>query len=313
MGGGTDFPSYFKDHGGCVLTTAINKYVYVIIKERFDDHIRLGYSITENVLDVNDLKHELAREAIKRFPNIKGIEISTMADVPGGTGLGSSSAVTVGFVHALSAYRNELISKRQLSFDAIDIEVYRLNKPIGYQDQIISVFGGFKKITFGRGENYNVCDVDILEENKQILQNNLLLWYTTGVRDSETILTEQKENIDKNIPLLKEISKICKEAEESLRDGRIDDIGYLLNESWMVKKQLASKISNPNIDDLYEYAMKNGATGGKILGAGGGGFLMTYCPLKWQPLLRMKMKVAGIREFPFQFEKDGSKVIFDCR
>jgi D-glycero-alpha-D-manno-heptose-7-phosphate kinase len=313
FGGGSDFPKYFDTNEAMVLTTAINKYTYAIIKERYDDHIRLGYSITENVQDVNDLKHELAREAIKRFEDIKGIEISTMADVAGGTGLGSSSAMTVGLLHALYAYCGELPSQQDLAEEAIDIEVNELHKPIGYQDQIIAAYGGFRSIHFLSHNFFCVNDVNISDDNLEALQNNLLLWNLDKIRDSADILGEQNARIADNARPLKEIVDIAKDAKKYLEESNIDVIGVLLDESWNIKKKLASRISNPDIDQLYEYAMANGASGGKVAGAGGGGFLLTYVPLDRQPWLRRKMAEYSIKELKFDFEKDGSKIIFDGR
>jgi D-glycero-alpha-D-manno-heptose-7-phosphate kinase len=310
FGGGTDFPNYFWYNSGLVVTTAINKYVYVIIKQRFDDRIRLGYSQTENVCNVNDLQHELAREAIKNF-GIDGIEISTMADAPKGTGLGSSSSVTVGLLHALYAYSKKLPTKENLASEAIAIEVNKLKKPIGYQDQIIAAYGGFKKIEFSLIDNFQVSDIKISQETLENLDKNLLLWYTDTDRDSSTILEEQNGNTNKNEDFLNQIKDIAFEANGHLECGNLHEIGFLLDKSWKLKRQLASKISSKKIDDLYEYALDNGALGGKICGAGGGGFLLTYCPLETQRVLKSAMKKANVKELPFSFEPNGSRVIFD--
>jgi D-glycero-alpha-D-manno-heptose-7-phosphate kinase len=310
FGGGSDFPSYFMNHDGQILSTTIDKYVYVIVKERFDNNIRLGYSVTENVTNVNDLKHELAREAIKMF-DLNGIEISTMADVPGGTGLGSSSAITVGLLHALYAYKGSLPSEYDLARGAIEIEIQKLNKPIGYQDQIISAYGGFSKIEFL--DNFEVSKPEISRETLDALDKNLFLWYTNNIRDASSILEEQNKNTSKNLEVLNDIVDLCKYAEKKLIKGNVNIIGELLDESWELKKQLATKVSNDEIDELYDYAKKYGATGGKISGAGGGGFLLTYCPPVDQPMLKNYMKLRGVRELPFSFEPFGSRIIFDGR
>lgn len=311
FGGGSDFSNYFKENIGMALATTINKYVYVIVKKRFDDKIRLGYSITETVDNANDLKHELAREAIK-FYSINGVEISTLADVPGGTGLGSSSSVTVGLLHALKVYaKSKLLSSTgELALKAIEIEKNILNKPIGNQDQIIATYGGFKSIEFF-GKTSNVISLGISPKTLDDLDNNLMLWYTNLERNSSDILKEQDDNVLKNKDIIQEMVKISYIAKIELMNGKIDTIGTLLDESWQLKKSLSSKISNALIDELYEYAISNGASGGKISGAGGGGFLLTYCPLENHNKLRLAMNKKMIKELPFSFESHGSKIIFN--
>lgn len=315
FGGSTDFYEYFDEYGGEVITTAIDKFVYTIIKKRFDDNIRLGYSKTELVSDANQLEHELAREAIRMIPT-KGIEISTMADVPGGTGLGSSSAVTVGFLHALLAYHRELFDEKTTSISAIQIEVMNLKKPIGFQDQIIAAYGGFKNIVFNKNsEGYCSRSFDVKEVATDYwlegLDKSLLLFYTNITRDSANILDEQSKNVKLNTDILDQIKAICKEAKNSIGDKNWDNIGLLLDQSWELKKQLSSKISDKNLDYLYRFAKANGALGGKITGAGGGGFLLVYCPIKKQKYLIEAMSNIGIREMPFSFYPHGSRVIFN--
>jgi D-glycero-alpha-D-manno-heptose-7-phosphate kinase len=309
-GGGTDFPNYYEKHSGKVLTTAIDKYVYVILKPRYDHNIRIGYSVTENVEKLDDLKHELAREAIRMF-GIDGIEISMMSDLPGGSGLGSSSSVTVGLLHALYAYTNNLVSMKTLAEMAICIETKILNKPIGIQDQIVAAYGDFIFARFDKNEFY-VTPVFILDEYIDILEKSLLLFFTGLTRNASDVLEEQTKNIDNNIESLNNIYNICGRMEEELSLGNIYKMGELLDESWQLKKKLASKVSNENIDNIYEYAKTlDPSIGGKLCGAGSGGHLLLYCPPKKQKYLITILENRGLRHIPFHFSKYGSQIIFN--
>lgn len=311
FGGGTDFPGYYLEHGGCVLTSAIDKYIFVTIKRRFDNKLRVGYTHTELVDSVDEIHHELIREAFRLTGIDHGVEITTMGDIPSeGSGLGSSSTVTVGALHAMYALKRELIMAEQLAKEACQIEIDVLGKPIGIQDQYIAAYGGLRFMEFlpGSGE-VRSTRIDLNPATKRQLNHNLLLFYTGVTRKADSILSEQQSNIRSRESVLEEMKHIAHVACEKLQQGDVDAIGDLLHESWELKKQLASKISNGDVDDLYALARKAGATGGKIAGAGGGGFLLLYCPPGKQEHLRQEIHM--LQELPFNLGQDGSKVIFD--
>jgi len=310
VGGGTDFEDFYLQHGGAVLSTAIDKYVFVVVKERFDDLICVNYTQRERVEKVDELRHELVREAMKIAGVTGGIEITTLADVPAeGTGLGSSSSVTVGLLHAFYAYQGELKTAKELTEQACHIEIERLRKPIGRQDQYIAAYGGFRFITFS-GNGISVETVALSTEQKRRLNGNLICFYTGITRKAEEILEEQKGNISSNFHVLQEMKQLVFEARDVLARGAFDEFGEILHAGWQIKKRLASKITNSHIDEMYETARKAGAIGGRITGAGGGGFLLLYCPKEKQDGVRRALK---LRELPFNFEQDGSKVIFNYR
>lgn len=311
FGGGTDFPEYFLEHGGCVLTSAIDKYIFVTIKRRFDNKLRVGYTQTELVDQVDEIHHELIREAFRLTGIHQGVEITTMGDIPSeGSGLGSSSTVTVGALHAMYALKRELVIAERLASEACHIEIDLLKKPIGIQDQYIAAYGGLRFMEFlpGDGE-VRSTRIELDPSTKRQLNNNLLLFYTGVTRKAGSILSEQKANIHLHQSVLKEMKQIAFAACDYLHKGNVDAIGELLHESWLLKKQLASKVSNADVDDLYELALRAGAIGGKVAGAGGGGFLLLYCPLQRQEQLRTELHI--LQELPFNLGQDGSKVIFD--
>jgi len=309
FGGGTDFPGYFRAEGGCVLSSAIDKYVYVILKERFDDQIRISYTVTEIVNQVDDINHELIREALKMTGIKKGVEIVTMGDVPAGTGLGSSSTVTVGALHAFHTYCGQTISMEQLAREACEIEVDILNKPIGYQDQFIASYGGLRFLEFHQDGSVSHQAIEVDPDISNQLSIRLMLLYSGAPRRSETILSEQKNNIHNNLTALSKLKEITYEARIALTEGRLDTIGCLLHESWELKKSLAAGITNGEIGEIYQIARKAGALGGKITGAGGGGFLMLYCPPDKKEKVRSAL--SHLKELPFRFEPNGSRVIFN--
>lgn len=312
FGGGTDFYDYYSVNGGCALSTAINKYIYIIIKDRFDDRIRIGYTRTELVDNVGDLQHELIREALKMTGITKGVEIATMGDIPSqGSGLGSSGTVTVGALHAMYTYLGELVTAERLAREATEIEIDILGKPIGLQDQYIVAHGGFRFLEFEPSGEVVVNKVKACNEIASMLSSNLMLVYTGVTRSSASVLTEQKCNINDNKAVLHAMKEIAHIAREEIEQGNLDRIGNLLHESWQLKKRLAGKISNNAIDEMYEAAIRAGALGGKVSGAGGGGFLLLYCPYEKQAGVRKILN--GYKELSFQFEQDGSKVILNKR
>jgi D-glycero-alpha-D-manno-heptose-7-phosphate kinase len=309
FGGGTDFPSYFLEKGGCVLSTAIDKYIFVTIKERFDNKLRIGYTKTELVDDLNEIQHELIRESLRKTNITEGVEITTMGDIPSeGSGLGSSSTVTVGALHAMHTYLGDLPSAEALAKEACSIELDVLQAPIGIQDQYIAAYGGFCFIEFTQANEVCINRIKLDPHSQRQLDNNLMLFYTGITRKSSAILTEQKNNIKERYAVLDEMKCLSRTAHSEILAGNIDALGPLLHESWLLKKRLASQISNGYIDDLYNTARKAGATGGKISGAGGGGFLMLYCPYEKQQAVR---EAIGLQELSFKMAMDGTKVIFN--
>ncbi len=311
-GGGTDFKDFYSQDYGSVVSTAIDKYVYVIVKERFDHYIRVGYTRTEMVESIDDLQHELVREALRIVGIDKGIEIATMADVPSeGSGLGSSSTVTVGVLNALYAYKGESVTAERLAREACHIEIDILGKPIGKQDQYIAAYGGLRHFKFYPDEEVEVSSIPLDESAKQRLNESLLLFYTGVTRKSEDVLTEQKRNIARKMAILTEMRDQADELARLLKLGAIASLGQTLRENWNRKRQLASSISNPHIDQLVEAAISAGAIGCKVTGAGGGGFFLVCVPPENRAAVRKKL--GHLRELPISLARDGSKVIFNVR
>ncbi len=311
FGGGTDFPSYYTAEGGCVLSTSIDKYIFVTIKHRFDDLIRIGYTRTELVDRVDRVEHELIREALNKTGLQKGIEINTTGDIPAGSGLGSSSTVTVGALNAMYTLKNEIVSQERLAREACEIEIDCLGKPIGVQDQYIAAYGGLRFLEFKPSGRVVAETINLEPQVKTRLNESLLLFFTGKTRIAANILAEQKENINQRLDILGEMKALAYKARDELMTGNIDALGILLHESWQLKKQLASQISNGEIDNWYQAAMQAGALGGKITGAGGGGFFLIYAPLEKREKVRRALH--HLRELPFRLEPDGSKVIFNYR
>jgi D-glycero-alpha-D-manno-heptose-7-phosphate kinase len=309
FGGGTDFPAFFREEGGCVLSTAIDKYIFVTIKERFDPKLRVGYTRTEMVDALDEIQHELIREALRKTGIYHGVEVTTMGDIPSASGLGSSSTVTVGALHAMYVYLGEIVPVERLAREACEIEIDVLGKPIGIQDQYIAAYGGFRFLEFTPSGQVVNQKIGLEVPIKRRLNENLLLFFTGVTRRAETILSEQQANIKQRLSVLLETKQMAYTALDALQSGEVDTIGYLLHESWQLKKQMASKISNEAVDEIYQTARRAGAIGGKITGAGGGGFLLLYCPHEKQEAVREALK--HLQEFPFRFEGQGTKVIFN--
>lgn len=312
FGGGTDFANFYHQEEGCVLSSAIDKFAYVIVKERFDKKIRIGYTRTELVDRVDEIQHELARTALQITGLDSKIEIDTIADIPAtGSGLASSSSVTVGILNALYAYLNILRNHDDLARLACEIEIDRLQKPIGKQDQYIVAYGGLRFIRFLQDESVILETVNLRESERWRLGTQLMLFYTNTARSSESVLSEQNMNIQNNIDVLRNMKDMAYHGRELLEEGNFDDFGRLLHEGWMLKKKLAHRISNTTIDEIYETARRAGAFGGKITGAGGGGFMLLYCPSERQQQIRQAL--SAFQELPFQLEPFGTKVIFNYR
>jgi D-glycero-alpha-D-manno-heptose-7-phosphate kinase len=302
FGGGTDFRGFFLEEGGCVLTSAIDKYIFVTIKKRFDQLLRVGYTRTEMVERIDDIQHDLIREALRKTGIRQGVEITTMGDIPSaGSGLGSSSTVVVGALHAMYTYCGEIVPSQRLATEACEIEVEILGKPIGIQNQYLAAYGGLRFMEFRPGGEV-ICErVDLAPQLQRRLGENLLLFFTGVTRQATAILSEQQRNIDGRRAVLREMKQMAYAARTELTNGNLDVLGCLLHESWLLKKQLAGPISNATLDAIYEAARR----------AGGGGFLLLYCPREKQDCVRAALD--GLQELPFQLESDGSKVIFNYR
>jgi D-glycero-alpha-D-manno-heptose-7-phosphate kinase len=312
FGGGTDFREYYLEEDGWVVSSAIDRYIFVIIKERFDDKIRVGYTKTELVERVDEIEHELVRECLRKTGISKRVEISTMGDIPSeGSGMGSSSTVTVGLLNAMYHYLGTPKDADALAEEACEIEIGILGKPIGVQDQYIAAFGGQRFISFSRTGEISVESLPLGAEVRRRLNQNLMLFFTNVCRKSETILGEQLRNMNGHRRVLDEMKHLALEAKGRLTGGDLDGFGHLLHEGWELKKRLASRISNGMIDQIYGEAKRAGALGGKITGAGGGGFLLLYCPRERQDNVRSALR--ELPELPFHLERDGTKVIFNYR
>lgn len=312
FGGGTDFPSFFMEEGGCVLSSAIDKYIFVTVKERFDKKLRIGYTQTEMVDGIDQIQHELIREALRVTGIRQGIEVTTMGDIPSeGSGLGSSSTVTVGALHALYAYSGEMVSAEKLAKEACDIEIGKLKKPIGIQDQYIAAYGNLRFFEFLPDGQVKVEKLKIDDEFRRALNDCFLLFFTGVSRRADTILVEQQNNIKARIAVLREIKQMAHEARKNLEDGNFDAFGSLMHQAWESKKRLAGQISNGTLDEIYDTARRAGAIGGKIAGAGGGGFVLLYVPYERHQAVRKAL--CGLQELPFRLEPDGTKIIFNYR
>ena len=293
---------------------AIKKYMYVTVNRRFEDDIRISYSKTETADSVDRIEHGIVRECLRKVGIAGNIEVTTIADIPSrGTGLGSSSALTVGLLNALYAFTGHRASPKRLAEEACEIEIGILGKPIGKQDQYIAAFGNLRFIQFHPSGEVQVEPVDMDAEKKLRLGESLMLFFTGVTRSSSDILTHQRRNIASRLSVLQEMKKQACDIRGYLQDGKSDKMGDILHQAWLNKKQLAERITNPEIDRAYEAAREAGAIGGKIAGAGGGGFMLLYCHPKHQHAVRERLKTLSFRELPFSLERDGTKVIFNVR
>lgn len=307
-GGGTDLAAFYRHEPGAVISTAIDKYMYVTVNKYFDQNIILKYSRTELVPRVADVKHPILKECLRKTGLLNGIEITSMADIVGGTGLGSSSSFTVGVLHALHAFKGEYRTAEQLAAGACEIEIDRLKEPIGKQDQYIAAYGGFQFTEFRPDGKVRVDPLICPPGTLERLSDRLILLFTGITRKAGPILRKARARFSNNNAVLKRMRDQAQGAKKDLQTGRVEGMGELLREAWELKKSLADGITNPAIDRAYATALENGAVGGKILGAGGGGFLLLYC----EPPRRAGVVKAlrGWREIPFRFEPEGSKIIY---
>ncbi|MBN1346140.1 MAG: GHMP kinase [Phycisphaerae bacterium] len=308
-GGGTDLAEFYSQEAGAVCSTAIDKYMYITVNRRFDETIRVSYSKTEIVNNIEELQHELVREALRVTGVTKQIEITSIADIPAGTGMGSSSTFTVGLLNALYAYQGQYVSDEQLAAEACQIEIDEVGEPIGKQDQYIAAYGGLKYIQFNPDETVFVDPVICTQEAKQELGANLMMFYTGTTRKASDILTQQKEDTGKKLDVLKKMRDLAGEIRKVLiRGTHLAEFGEILNEGWLLKKSLVATIANTEIDDWYDAARDAGALGGKLLGAGGGGFLLLYVERQNQD--RVREALSQLKELPFHLEPQGTKIIY---
>ncbi len=308
-GGGSDMAKFYEKYGGCVLSTSINKYCYLSIHPYFDARSTLlKYSENELVTDIAQIKHRIFNCVLNAY-GVSGVEISSTADVPGGTGLGSSSTFTVGLLNTIACYQGKFMSKGRLAEQACQVEIEKLGSPIGKQDQYAAAFGGLNFIRFNQDGSVSVEPIVMQPGTYKELERHLVMYYTGSTRSANSILKEQKKNIDDaaKVENLKQMCRLAEEMKVALEQNDLSSFGVLLNDGWQLKRTLASGISNPEIDQTYETAMKNGALGGKLLGAGGGGFLLFFCAPEKQEQLRIAL---GLRRFDFSFERDGASVVY---
>ena len=309
-GGGSDLPSYYQENGGAVLSTTIDKYIYIAIHRYFyNNQSLLKYSQTELVNSNDEIKHPLFRECMQLL-DVHGVDISSMADVPAGTGLGSSSAFTVSLLNVLNAYKHTAVSAEYLASTACDIEINRLGDPIGKQDQYAAAYGGLNFIRFNRDGAVDVEKIIMPAASYHKLEQNLFMYYTGTTHSARAILTEQNKemsNLSKR-QMMSRMVDMAYELKTVLEKGETDDFGRILHDGWMLKKSISSGISNPVIDKLYDSGIKAGALGGKLLGAGGAGFVLFYVPEDRHEMFRNNMN--EYTELPFSFESYGSKIIY---
>ncbi len=312
VGGGTDLKSFYHREAGMVISAAIDKYVYVIVKERFDDRIYINYTQKERVDDVSEIRHDLVREAMRKAGVVKGIEITTLADIPSeGSGLGSSSSIAVGLLNALYIFAGSQVTPEQIAREACEIEIDICKKPIGKQDQYIAAYGGLNKITFYPDESVSVSRLPVFNSDLLKFGSHLLLFYTNKTRKADIILAKQKKGTENKRETLRSMRDFVPGLEAFLVSGKFDKLGSLLHENWLLKKTLVEAISNPDIDEMYHKAMDAGALGGKVCGAGGGGFLLLYVKKGRQDAVRAALK--DYRELPFMLDSYGTRIIFNVR
>lgn len=312
VGGGSDLASFYRQSPGAVLSVAINKYMYISSHQFFEpDQIRVKYSKTETVSKLADMEHPILRTVLKKFKVKGGLEISSIADVPSGTGMGSSSSFTVGLLHNLYAYNNQVVNKETLAREACEVEIDLLKEPIGKQDQYAAAYGGMNIFRFYENESVATEQLHLSADKLQKLEDNLVMFYIGNQRKASDVLREQNKNTESKkdtFKALQEMVVLVDELKKSLYSGSLNDFGKILHENWLLKRQLAKNITSSQIDDIYNIGIKNGAKGGKLLGAGGGGFMLFYCEKTKQTQLEKSLK--GLRKFDFAFDHEGSKLIY---
>ena len=308
-GGGSDLEAFYSHQPGLVLSTAIDKYMYMAVKGHFDLNFRISYSKTEFAETVDQIDHRIVKECLKSLGITRGLEIVSMADLPARTGLGSSASFTVGLLHSLYTLQGRVVSPERLAREACCIEIEKLREPVGKQDQYIAAYGGLQLIQFNPDGSVFVNPVACTSKTRQQLNQRLLMFFTGATRDSREVLSKQQVATNQKLPVLRGMCKMAQQLREILVDG--DDLnafGRILHESWEAKRSLEPTISNPKIDEYYERGIRAGALGGKLLGAGGGGFLLFYCEPHVQD--RLREELSELRELTFSFDPEGTKIVY---
>jgi D-glycero-alpha-D-manno-heptose-7-phosphate kinase len=311
VGGGSDLPAFYREDLGAVLSTTIDKYMYIAVNRKFDGRIRISYTRTEEVDHPSQVEHPLVREALALTGIDGGIEIASMADIPSkGSGLGSSSTYTVGLLNALYAFQNRYASKEMLARQACDIEIQRCGEPIGKQDQYAAAYGGLNLIRFHSDESVSVDPVICKPTLLQKLEDWTLVLFTGRTRSASAVLAEQSRSSEQadSKALLRKMVQLAFDLKTELESGMLDNFGEILHENWRLKTQLASGISNPEIDEWYATGLRHGASGGKILGAGNGGFLMFFAPPECHDVITQAL--PGLDRVKFRFDRTGAQIVF---
>ena len=311
VGGGSDLPSFYREEVGAVLSTSIDKYIYVAVNRKFDGRIRLSYSKTEEVSEVSEIEHPLVREALSMLSISGGIEIASMADIPSrGSGLGSSSSFTVALLNALYAFKNQYASKETLAKQSCEIEIERCGEPIGKQDQYAAAYGGLNLIRFHSDESVTVDPVICKPETIKSIDESTLIFFTGRTRNASDVLKNQSEamKLEQSRILMRRMVELAFELKNELELGDVENFGSILNENWRLKSQITSGITDPQIDEWYRKGIQAGATGGKLLGAGNGGFIMFYAPPESHD--KIKNSLNGLKPIKFGFDRNGAQIMF---
>jgi D-glycero-alpha-D-manno-heptose-7-phosphate kinase len=308
-GGGSDLAAFYEHEPGIVFSTAIDKYMYLAVKEHFGDNFRISYSRTEHADTIEEIDHRIVRECLRSMDVKRGLEIVSMADLPAQSGLGSSSSFTVGLLHALYAMNGTVVTAERLAQDACRIEIEKLNEPIGKQDQYIAAYGGLQMIQFNPDGTVFVDPVVCSVETRRELNRRLIMFFTGLTRDARDVLSKQSAGTAQKLPVLREMCSIARQLRDVVTGGRdLNVFGKLLHQAWEAKKSVETSISNSQIDDYYERGLRAGALGGKLLGAGGGGFLLFFCEPHLQE--RLREELSDLREVPFSLDPQGSKIVY---
>jgi len=311
VGGGSDMPSFYREHGGAVISSAINVFVYVIVKDRFEEGIRVSYSKTENVIQASDIEHPIVRNALELINVKDDVEIISIAEIPSsGTGLGSSSSFSVSLINALSTFKNIDIDRESLAQSACRLEIDLCGSPIGKQDQYAASYGGLKVYRFNRDDTVSVENVLIKPEIEKKLNEETISFYVGGARDANSILAAQQVELkmEEKINSMKKMVALVDDLKLEFEGNNLANFGPILHENWILKREMSKGIANSYIDDLYKVARSCGVTGGKLLGAGGGGFMIFHAPTE-AIRLDVRKKFEGLREVNFNIEREGSRVL----
>lgn len=308
-GGGTDMPNHFKNNGGCVVSTSIDKYAYITIAKSFHQNLAiLKYSTVETVDDLDFIRHPIFREVLQKY-DVIGTEITSTSNIPSGTGLGSSSTFSVGLINAIRTMKGLPVTKQILAEEACDVEINRLEGPIGKQDQYAAAYGGLNFIKFNKNDSVEIEPITLTKDEKKKMSDNLLMFYLGGTRSASKVLKQYNDNTPEIALKKNELSYLAVKLKNELNSGNIDYLGKSLDDSWKVKKTLSDDVSNSTINKVYEIAMNNGASGGKLLGAGGNGFMLFYVEKDNQKSVRDAL--SQYREMIFDFDETGSEVVFN--